>query len=227
LFSPFVVRANHYIGQSDQKGLNAFVLQVATITAPLVFLPTCACAIVAKPFVLSWVGGLYSEGANLAKYGALFFAVSFISYTSSMLLIVKERIKEMYLIATIQPILFWLGVFLTTHYIGLFSFSIFKLSAIYLSEIFYLYILLKECKISIIDFSHKILYPMILPFLFVVISLLISTYYLPHSKSKINLLIVVVVTGISILGGYAIQYIMSKEIRITANNVLAHIIPAR
>ncbi len=98
LFSPFTVRANYFVGNGDDEGLKRFSLQLFSLSAPLVVLPTVAFALVAKPFILSWVGFDYNESINLARFFSIISTLSFISYSASMVLIAKVRIKEMYII---------------------------------------------------------------------------------------------------------------------------------
>jgi O-antigen/teichoic acid export membrane protein len=55
-YYPFTVRANHFVGIGDEEGLKKFCLLLVSLSAPLIVIPTVAIALVAKPFILSWVG---------------------------------------------------------------------------------------------------------------------------------------------------------------------------
>ena len=129
LFSPFNIRFNHFIGQGDDEGLKSFVLNVVTIMAPIVTIPILTIAILVKPLVLSWVGTDYWESVEIVQYLILCNLFAFISYPMGMLLMAKEQQKKMYIIATLLPVIFWIGILLTVRDQGVNSFAIFKLVA--------------------------------------------------------------------------------------------------
>lgn len=222
LFSPFMIRSNHFVGNGDDDGFKRFCLQLVSLCAPLVILPTIAFVIVAKPFILSWVGEGYTESISLARFLPLTFSMAFISYSTTIILIAKERIKEMYIIATIQPLVYWIGIFLTYSYFNLLSFGIFKFAATLIAEAYCLYLLISFLEISFKDFL-KIVYPILLPILFLVMSLSFANQYLPAVKSKSNLLIVLFTTGSCILISFIIQYFSSANIRMTAQNLFGSV----
>lgn len=219
LFSPFTVRANYFVGNRDEEGLKGFCLQVFSISAPLMVIPTVAFALVAKPFILSWVGANYAASVQLARFFALIFAVSFVSYTGSMLLVAKERIKEIYIIATIQPLVFWLGVMSTYSFWGLMSFASFKLGAVVASEVYYSYILIKYFDIPVMTLTRNTIYPLILPLIFLVTYFMVVDGYLPYEKSRLNLLIVTGATSLGILMAFFIQYLTSVDLRMVVKRV--------
>lgn len=220
LFSPFAVRANHFAGNGDNQGLKRLCLQLFTLSAPLVIIPTVAFVLVAKPFILSWVGVNYIDSVDLARLFALIFTFSFISYTASIFLIAKERVKEINIIAIVQPVIYWLGVITTYSFLGLLSFGSFKFIATLVSEAYYFFILIRFFKIPLKKLLQKTFYPVIRPLIFLVTALIIADRYLPYEKSKINLLIVLGTTGICIVVSLAIQYIVSSDIRLIAKNIL-------
>jgi O-antigen/teichoic acid export membrane protein len=220
LFSPFTVRANYFVGNDDDEGLKRFSLQLFSLSAPLVVLPTVAFALIAKPFIMSWVGSDYIESVDLARFFSLIFTVSFISYSASMILVAKVRIKEMYIIASLQPLIYWIGILCTYSFLGLLSFALFKFIASIVAEAYYFYILIKYLKISLKELLQRVLFPIILPLVFLVVSLLIAHSYFPYEKSKINLLIVLGTTGLCILISFIIQYSTSSNIRLVAKNIL-------
>lgn len=215
LFAPFTIRSNHFVGNDNNEQFNRFCLQVVSLCAPIVLLPTLALVLVAKPIVLTWVGESYIESIALARFFPLSFSLSFISYTLTIILVAKEKTKEMYIMSTLQPIIYWAGIAMTFSICGLLSFGIFKLFATLITEIYSFHLLVKFLKISIKEFL-KILYPVIFPVIFLAISLSISNIYLPVVKSKSNLFIVLFTTGVCICLSFIIQYATSSYIR---NNV--------
>jgi O-antigen/teichoic acid export membrane protein len=221
LFSPFTVRSNHLISNLDR--FNKFCREVIILTAPLVILPTISFVIIAKPFILSWVGEAYIDSISLARLLPLTFTFSFISYTLTIVLLAKEKTKDMYIVSTLQPLIYWLGIVFTYSKIGLLSFGIFKLVATYISELYCLHLLIKHLSISFKEFLK-----MVCPTFFsaiVLMSLLayLSNNYLPIHKSKINLIIVLFANLICIFISFIIQYISSNFFRLTINNILDRI----
>ncbi|MCX5784280.1 MAG: polysaccharide biosynthesis protein [Elusimicrobia bacterium] len=227
LFSPFVVRANHFVGNGDEEGLKRFSLQLVSLSAPLVVLPTIALALVARPFILSWVGTNYSNSVALARLFSLIATLSFISYTASMILTAKVRLKEVYITSTIQPIIYWLGILTTYSFWGLLSFAAFKLIATVIPTIYFFCILIRFFNMSAKELLQKTVYPLVWPLMFLVTALLIANRYLPCEKSKVNLLIVLGTTGICIATSMGIQYLTSSDIRKAAKNIIGNIFPEK
>lgn len=223
LFSPFSVRSNYFIGNDDEEGLRKFCLQLMTLSAPLTILPTIAFAIVAKPFVFSWVGPNYVESVDIARLISFVYTLAFISYPASIYLNAKAQVKENYVIATLQPLIYWVGIVSVFSFLGLFSFGLFKLIATLLADCFYFYILIKSLKLSFSEFCRNVFYPIMLPLLFLIIALTFANNYFPYDKSKINLFIVLGVTGTCILISFGIQYMVSPNIKVVVKKLIGGI----
>jgi O-antigen/teichoic acid export membrane protein len=219
LFNPFTIRANYYVGVGDEEGLKKFTQQLFLITAPLVILPTVALGLVAKPFILTWVGSNYTESIVLAKYFIFASTLSFISYIASMILVAKVRIKEMYVVTTIRPLIYWLGIIGTISLMGLESFGLFKLIATFASQVYFFYILSKYLDVTLTQLFRK-LYSILPPLLFLVSIMLVANNYFPQDKSKINFLIVTGTTGFALLISFIIQYYSSESIRVFGKNIM-------
>lgn len=224
LFSPFTIRANYFIGQGDDEGLKKFSLQLLTLSAPLIIIPAVSISIVAKPFVLSWVGINYYESIQLVRIFALMSSFSFISYTGSIILVAKVRVKEIYAVATLQPLIYWTGIIFSYSYLGLLSFGSFKFIATIISEGFYFYLLLKFLNIKLRDLFKKVFYPTIIPLAFLITTLLLIIGLLPVEKSKLNLLIVIGSTGTIIFFSFIIQYMTSPNIRTVGKNMIQYVL---
>jgi len=149
----------------------------------------------------------------LSKLLSLVYILSFISYPASMVLMAKERINEMNVIATIQPAIYWIGILSTYSFFELMSFALFKLIAILASETYYLHSLIKYLNMPMKFYFNKVIYPLILPLAFLVSVFVIVYGYLPYEKSRVNLLIVVGTTGFGIVGAFIIQYLTSSDLR--------------
>jgi len=213
LFSPFSARFNHFIGVNDVAGLKTFYLHVTIILAPLVIIPIISVSLLAKPIILSWVGSNYLDSVEIAKFLVLCNLFAFITYPAGMLLMAQERIKEMYIVNTLIPVIFWSGIILSYPFWGLKSFAVFKLIAFGISAVVYYFIMLKFLHINIKQSFQEIFRPILFPIIFIIITTFIIRDFLPCEKSKLNLLIVAGTTGICIIGAFIIQYLVSPKIR--------------
>ena len=222
-FSPFFVRINYFVGLGDEEGLIKFCKKILYLTSSLVVFPTVALSIVAKPFILSWVGSDFFESIILFRLLTLVFTLSFISYPISAFLIAKEKLNEIYYIGIIQPVTYWAGITSTFSYLGIVSFPIFKLIATLISEIYYLFLGVKFLNLSVKSFFRKAIAPLVLPLIFLTTSLLVANEYLPLEKSKLNLLIVLFTTGASICISFLILLLTSSFVRKNVMNVFTKV----
>lgn len=213
LFSPFNIRFNHFIGQGNDEGLKSFVLQVVTTLAPIVTIPILTIAILAKPLIFSWVGSDYLKSVEIVQYLIFCNFFAFISYPMGMLLMAKEQQKQMYIIATLLPVIFWIGILSTVSVLGLKSFAIFKLIAFVLSFLVYYYLMLQYLQMGFWISIKKIVKPIVFPIVFLITSSFLIKEYLPTEKSKLNLLIIAGTAGILILITFVIQYFSSESWR--------------
>jgi O-antigen/teichoic acid export membrane protein len=220
LYSPFLVRMNYFISNGDEKGLNNFIVQLILFTSPLVLYPTIAVAIISKPLILTWVGPAYNESIYLMRCFVLAYSLSFISYTFSTMLYAKSGIKEMYVLSTIQTLVYWIGVALSFSFFGLLSFGLFKLITAVFSEFYYFRISSKYLICSLKDLSFQLYRMLFKPLVFLVISLYSVSIFFPTEKSTINLLIVIGASAFIVAMSYVILYFTSLKTQILVKKVL-------
>jgi len=213
IFSPFSARFNHFVGLGDKEGLKSFFTQVVIVMTPIVIIPIITITLLASPIILSWVGSAYFESIEIAQYLVLCNLFAFISYPTGMALMAKERLNEMYLVNSLMPFIFWSGILVTYHLLGLKSFAIFKLIAFSLSAIAYYVIMLKFLHLNFLKSIKEIFLPVLFPILFIFISSVLIRDYLPCEKSKINLLIVAISAACLISVSFIIQYFSSTNWR--------------
>ncbi|MDV6168384.1 polysaccharide biosynthesis protein [Flavobacterium sp. DG1-102-2] len=213
LFSPFSIRFNHFIGYGDEEKLNSFLLQVITIIAPIIVIPIITIAMFANPLILTWVGSDYYESIRIVQFLTFCNFFAFITYPVATYLMAKEHQKEMYFIASILPIVFWLGILITYSYWGIFSFAVFKLLAFIISAVVYYKLMLKFLGMNIAESLNKIFKPMLFPVLFILLSTYFIRDYLPVNKEKSSLLIVVGSAGCLICIAFVMQYFFSESWR--------------
>lgn len=213
LFSPFSSRFNHFVGLADIEGLKKFYFQVTIVMAPLVVIPLVTVTLLAEPIVLSWVGVNYSESIDIVKFLTLCNLFAFITYPAGMLLMAQQRVKEMYFVNTLIPIVFWCGIILSYSFLGLLSFAVFKLIAFVMSAIVYYFIVLKFLNITLYESFQKIVRPLFIPIIFLFVTTFIVKDFVSCEKSKFNLLIVAGISILLLLGAFIIQYFSSPFLR--------------
>ena len=224
LFSPFNARFNYFIGKNDEEGLRTFYLQVTSLFAPLVILPILAVCMMTGPLVISWVGSAYEESIHIAQYLVLCNLLAFISYPTGILLMATEQIKKMYLVNTLLPFVFWIGIGVSIHYLGLVSFAVFKLVAFLIAGGTYYYFMLKYLKISFSTSLKAIFKPMLIPVSFILVSSLSLLPYLQTmEKSKTNFLTVAAMIGGLIALAFILQYATSKTFRRRTGQIIKQV----
>lgn len=213
IFSPFNARFNHFVGQGNINGLKNFFFQVIKTFAPLVVFPIICLVILAPSFVLTWVGEQYQSSIIIVRWLLLCNLLAFVSYPASMLLMGLERIKEMYLISALIVVIYWIGVIFSFPAWGLASFAIFKFLAFLISGAVYISLAAKFLDMPIKKFLYQVLKPLALP-LALLLALSFSVLnYLPLTKSKENLFIVLMSAGMILAITFIVQIMSSREIR--------------
>lgn len=221
LFSPFNARFNHLIGIHDQDGLKSLFTTVTTLLAPIIIIPIITVNLMAKPLILSWVGTQYIDSVTIARFLILCNLFSFITYPTSLLLMAQERIKEMYIVNTVIPFVYWIGIVLSLSYFGLNSFAIFKFVAFSISAVVYFLLMQRYLDISIRQTLKCYVYPILLPVIFLFTLAFLINGFMPMEKSKMNLLFVALTSGVMIILSFIIVYFSSPYFRLQSKKVFA------
>ena len=213
-FSPFSSRANYYVADGNEEGLSHFLLESILISLPFIFIPCITFFFYIKEFIISWVGENYISSIPSARLMSLVYSLSFIGFPIGIYLVAKEKIHEMYLIATLQAILYWSGIFLTYNKLDIYAFSFFKILTIYLSDIYYIYILMKYFKLSFQFVIENIIKPIVFFLILVYAQYLLYSNFLDlHNKDRISLLIVTIIMFFTIATTIIIYYFLNKKYR--------------
>jgi O-antigen/teichoic acid export membrane protein len=212
-FNPFSARFNHFIGLNDVEGLRRMYLSVVTLTLPFVVFPILSLFLLMDPFVNAWVGNHYENSVLIAQLLIFCFIYGFITYPASFLVIAQERIKILYITAAIAPIIYWTGIALTIHSMGLTSFALFKLIATSLGGMIYFFITIKFLVFSPWVFAKQVLGPAVIPIVFLCSTLLYFGQFMPTSKSTTNLIIVVATGGALSALSLSLYYFFSDHFR--------------
>ncbi|GEC73213.1 Na+-driven multidrug efflux pump [Flavobacterium flevense] len=212
-FSPFSARFNHFIGSEKTNELKYFYLHVISISFPIVVFPIIAIIIFARPFVISWVGLEYVESIKIVQLLIACNILAFLSYPAGMLMIANERLKEMYIVSALMPIIYWVGIYFTLDFFGVKSFAFFKFLAFFFSGLVYLWYSISFLKISLINFFVKQIIPFIPSILFLCIALFIFDDYYVTDKNKLNMMLNCGIIATVLLISFGISILTVKTLR--------------
>jgi O-antigen/teichoic acid export membrane protein len=212
-YGPFMARFNHFIGTNNQEGLRTFVIYLMKIFSPFIFLSLICLSFMIDPFILSWVGVNYKSSIPIARWLLLCNLFAFISYPGATLLSALERLKEIYIISLLSPLVYWGGILLFYPRYGLTVFAVFKCIAFFIPALFYINFSIKYLNISFLSFVRQIFTPLIVPSGVLLTLSFIIKPYLPIEKSVQNLFITLMAIVLIILSGIMAQLFFSKELR--------------
>lgn len=213
LFSPFMNRFNHFIGQNNSDGLKNSFSQLLSLTIPLVIFPIITVLLLMKPLIFTWVGSRYESSVVIAKFLICCNIFAFITYPTGLLLSSQVRLKEMYLIGAIIPVVYWVGIILTYSCLGLEAFALFKLISFMLSALIYFIIMLQYLKLSVWGFFRKYVLENIPSLVLLFIIMLSIRGFLPLQKGKSDLLIVILTGAVTAGICIAISFVLNPNAR--------------
>jgi O-antigen/teichoic acid export membrane protein len=212
-FSPFAARFNHFIGEGREKELKQFYLHVITITLPVVVFPILAVVLFARPLVVSWVGNEYADAVNIVRWLVLCNIFAFISYPAGMLLVAKEKIKDMYVINLLMPIIYWVGIILSIGLLGLESFAVFKFAAFLISTVIYLRLSMRFLDISLAELFNKYIFPYVPAILIMSVGLFFFNDLFIGGKSKLYLFYNILIICCGLFIGFSLSLITARPLR--------------
>lgn len=213
VFGPFPARFNHFVALNDMDGLKKMYINIIVLTLPLVLFPILSLFLLMGPLINSWVGSQYQNSVNIAKLLILCFIYLFFSSPASFLIMAQERLKILYIVAILDPIIYWTGIVLTIHFLGLTSFALFKFVAMSVTGLFYFYITLKFLEMPLVVFVKTILWPVIVPLVLLILSLSLLSEFIPAEKSSFNLFVVILTGGLTSAGALFLYYLLSNHFK--------------
>lgn len=129
LYAPYMSRYNHYSGMGDIRGLQNFLRKIIIDLSPIVCCPILILACLATPFVNSWVGENYLSSSYLISIMVLSFIPNFITTPISSYFVAREENARLVKFSVFSVIIYWMGIFLSVHLLGSYSFAVFKFVA--------------------------------------------------------------------------------------------------
>jgi len=212
-FSPFSSRFNHFIGTDKKEELKVFYLHILTISFPVVVFPIIAIVIFSRPLVISWVGFEYGQSIEVVQWLIACNILAFVSYPAGMLMVAHEKLKQMYIISILMPIIYWGGIYFTLELFGVKSLAMFKFLAFFISGLVYIWYSLSFLQISLVQFLKR----QIIPHIPAIVVLIIALYNLDNNfvdgKSKFNLFINALIISVGVLLSFGISLLTVKSLR--------------
>lgn len=219
MYGPFQARFNHFIGLRDELGLQRIYKKIIILAAPVVIFPILTMIVLMKPFVYSWVGNQYSPSVLVSQFLIASYIYSFLAYPASILIIAKEKVKMLYIINAILPVIYWCGILLTISFLGIVAFSLFKFISFSILALIYFIFSRRFLRLTTRGLLKDILFPAILPGIFLFFFVKNSIHFLPYEKNNLNFLIstssICVISLLSIM----LHCLFSKEHRELLNNL--------
>lgn len=214
LYSPYAVRFNYYVGSFDINGLFAFFQRLVDLFSNICVAPLIVLFIFARPFVLAWVGPAYEDSVLVLQLLICCYIVNYFTSPAGSLLYSLNRVRDVLYISILEPMVFYIGLFITMNYLGVVSVAIFKLVSILSSTIFYVFVVSKIVynRIDIVKLLNlkRIVIPAIVTFIF---SYMISSNILIEEKSKESLFIIVSVMAVVTMIIYGVICFFDKNVK--------------
>lgn len=227
IYNPFTAKFNHYIGRDQMSDFRNTFYKILVFGLPVSVIPTTAIIITMSSFILSWVGPSYANAIPIASIMFASYYFAFLSYPTGIAMVSLQKIKSLYYISAILPVVYWVGISLSFSSMGLFSFGVFKFVAFFLSGLFYIYCANKFINMDWMNFIKKNLVAVLVSILLIYLVNLKVGLFLPYQKGKFEMLIYATIfIGYSVLGMVSF-YLLSKEYRSVLKSVVKELFKIR
>lgn len=208
-YAPYSVRFYHFSGNNDVQALKDLLLKIINISAPFIFIAIGTTVILSKQLIITWVGPNYNGSILLTQLLIMMNLFAFVSYPVSMALMALERLRSLYIIYFIMPVVYWGGVLFSYKIYGVNSFGLFKTISFYITVFYSVYVINRvldfNLRKEILTIARLIVLPVII---ILVASLLIRNVHI--YPKRINLLIVAVEAIIIGSVAFASVFILNK-----------------
>ena len=145
---------------------------------------------------------------------------AFVSYPCGTLLVAQEKIKDLYIVYGLQPLVYWIGVFLLMNLLNIHGFAIMKLTVFVLMGCFYLWYSLRFIEVKFDSFLKQVVLPSLPGFTVMAGMLFLANGLFCIDKSIKYLFLNAAVIGSAILIGFAITYFTSPVIKNQIKDVI-------
>lgn len=197
IYSPFLSRFNHFIGQEDERRLLKTYSDLVTLSFPLCIIPILALYLLMPSLIIGWVGNSYIGAITIARILLISVVWTFISHPLTYIMIAKEKISHLYINTIISLFIFYLVVIMFKNLIGFQSVALAKSMAVTASSLYLLFIAKKIVSISLLNIILRLL-PSLIISLFVLIAMmyLLTPFWLNTTSKNTFYTAQVVMVGV-------------------------------
>lgn len=227
IYNPFVAKFNHYIGKAQLNDLKETFYKLLVFGIPISIIPTSVILITMKSFILSWVGVNYINAIPIVTVMFASYYFAFLSNPMGIAMFSLQKIKSLYFISAILPLIYWVGISVTFQFLGLFSFGLFKFIAFLISAMFYLYYSKIYLNIDWLFLLKKNIWAILVSVFTICIINLKLEAYLPYQKGKKELLQYAFIIASYITIGMIIYYALCKEFRKITKEILLQLFKSK
>ena len=221
VYGPYNVRFYYFKGKDDFDGMKHFF---NTLTCFLSFLiiPIIAIFVFAEPFTIAWVGPDYKDSVIILQILVLCFIFNSITSPCGSIVFAFNRAKDLLKLSFIQPLVFWIGVFLTVKIWGINSFAYFKLIACFISALFFFHlatrtIMIKPWSLIVKNFIFPLIIAVVSCF---AVCCLSSNYLHVTMKSSTQLICCIFWMGLSCVVSFIGFFVLNKSFRRVLLNII-------
>lgn len=222
-YYPFVIRFNHMVGRNENDALTSLYKTLLKIGAPITVIPSVAMIVLMRPLILAWVGPAYENSIFVSQVLATSFLLSFITYPAGALLTAREQLQKLYLNATVQPLIFMIGVLSTQHFLGISSYAIFKTTAIQVNVFLFMLYSIKYLDISLVNFFNRYMKQLIPSVLFIIGFGYVAGKLIHVQKGLPSLVLVFICLSVAVLCAFTIYYFVDTDFRNFLKSTLARV----
>ncbi len=220
IYNPFVAKFNHYIGREQMDDFNEMFYKVLIFGIPISIIPTSVILITMKSFILSWVGINYATSIPIVTVMFASYYFTFLSNPMGLAMFSLQKIKSLYFISAILPLIYWVGIAISFQYLGLFSFGLFKFISFFVSAMFYLYYSKIYLNIDWFLLLKKNLLAILISVFTIYIINLKLEVYLPSQKGKKEMIQYSIIVVSYIIIAMSVYYSFCKEFRVITKEIL-------
>lgn len=179
IYSPFLSRFNHFVGNNDEDGLYRTYSFLIKLTFPLCVIPPIVLIFYMKDVIVTWVGYNYMSSVFISQLFIVTIAITAILIPSGYLLIAKSQNAILRINAIILPIIFYTSLIVLNFYIGDKSLAIAKGTTVFCGFIVTFYFINQLLGRRVVKLYGELLKTIFFP----IVVMLILFWLLPNSHN--------------------------------------------
>lgn len=214
LFSPFTSRFAHFKATGNMDSLKRFFIKIINITLPVVVCPLVVFFILVYKFIIAWSGLQYADAVTLSQMFILLNIFSFLSYPAGSMMMVFEKTRILKIMATVQPLIYWIGIFLLSPICSILAFGIMKIIFFWMQWPIFSILSFRELDINWLSLTAGLIKYNFLPIVVVIILSMICNHFIlvPEKDISSMMLVVIYISIITILG-YLLTFFTNQHVR--------------